>query len=325
MPDISKINAVAVADIEKLDSILAANIEKVNGLTFAAAEPVAAAAYSVRLLDSLLGTTYTGAAMRVRRSGDDIEADVEFDSNNEISLTSPISNASSGTYTDLADFVDHATTPRDAFCVEWKDQSGNGNDATQPTAGGSGQQPQLYDATTGLITENGKPALDFDGSNDQLDFPATWDANFYYSVFAVRQGTSNIFLGCPDTSTYYADVGLTGATNYNLQNGFNGLNQTNDWEIYRKNGAAAFSSQASRDEYKTAFYDGNQVLMSFLTNGSPFAISQFTSLRIGGYTSPGLNYLGVAQEFIMYQSTTGNQSGNATSIEGNMNGFFSIY
>ena len=47
MPDISKINAVAVADIEKLDSILAANIEKVNGLTFATAVPIStpAAAY----------------------------------------------------------------------------------------------------------------------------------------------------------------------------------------------------------------------------------------------------------------------------------------
>ena len=97
-------------------------------------------------------------AARIRRSGDNIEADVEFDTNNEISLTSPISNASSGTYTDLADFVDHATTPRDAFVKEWKDQSGNGNHATQtsPTS-----QPKLYDATTGLITENGKPAANF--------------------------------------------------------------------------------------------------------------------------------------------------------------------
>jgi hypothetical protein len=34
MPDIQKINAVAIADIEKLDSILAADIEKVNGLVF---------------------------------------------------------------------------------------------------------------------------------------------------------------------------------------------------------------------------------------------------------------------------------------------------
>ena len=163
MPNINDINGVTVANLAKLDAVLKANISKVNGLTLSAAAAFlldtytgAAAAYSTRKLKT--GVT---VAARIRRSGDDIEADVEFDSNNEISLTSPISNASSGTYTDLADFVDHSTTPRNAFVDEWKDQSGSGNHAAQATAA---NQPKLYDATTGLITENGKPALSYNGS-----------------------------------------------------------------------------------------------------------------------------------------------------------------
>jgi len=52
---------------------------------------------------------------------------------------------------------------------EWKDQSGNANHAEQ-TAQGS--QPQIHSGTvnTDLLTENGKPALDFDGTNDRLTF-----------------------------------------------------------------------------------------------------------------------------------------------------------
>jgi hypothetical protein len=287
-----------------VDGLAKASILDIDGV--AVPSGVApAAAYSVRLLDTAVGVpTYTGNCMRVREDGGNTEADIGFDGSGNL---------------DTAAIASHCGS-NNGFVRYWYDQSGNAQDAGQATAG---SQPQIYNGTA-VITENGKPALKFDGSNDTLDFAATWNANFYYSVFAVRQGTANIFIGCPDTNTYYADVGLTGATNYTLQNGFNGLNQTNDWTIYRKNGAAAFTAQASRSDYKTAFYDGNQVLMSFLTAGSPYALAQFTSLRIGGYTS-GLNYNGVAQEFIMYQSTTSNQSSNASSIETDQNTYFSIY
>ncbi len=150
MPDISELNGTAVLNVREFD-----------GLTVTAVPPPldtytgAAAAYSVRLLR----TAYTGVAMRIRRDSDDVEADVSFDSNNEVSLTSAITNASSGTYTDLADFVDHTGTPTDAYCVQWKDQSGNGYDITQDTATGSALQPQLYYASTGLFKVNGRPAL----------------------------------------------------------------------------------------------------------------------------------------------------------------------
>ena len=49
----------------------------------------ASAAYSLRRLSG----SYTGHALRVRRSGDNVEADVGFNGGS-VSLTSPVTNAS---------------------------------------------------------------------------------------------------------------------------------------------------------------------------------------------------------------------------------------
>ena len=143
MPDIAKINAVAIADIEKVDGILAANIEKVNGLTVpsGAVTPIldtytgAAAGYSVRLLR----TAYTGSCMRVREDGGNTETDIGFDSNGDL---------------DTAAIASHCGF-NNGFIRYWYDQSGNANDAGQATAG---TQPQIYNGTA-VITENGKPCL----------------------------------------------------------------------------------------------------------------------------------------------------------------------
>ena len=132
----------------------------------------AAAGYSTRRLASS-----ATVLMRVRRetaggTGDDDEADVAYDSNNELSLDSAISNASAGvTATTLGQFLnvgtvngttytnpDSLTVTASCFVDEWKDQSGNANHAEQTVPA---QQPQIHSGTvnTDLITENGKPAM----------------------------------------------------------------------------------------------------------------------------------------------------------------------
>jgi hypothetical protein len=99
--------------------------------------PGAAAAYSLRLLDS----TYTGSAIRVRRASDNAEQDIGFDSNGDLDTTA-LATFCSGT---------------DGFCKVWYDQSSNGVDATQTT---TTAQPKIYDGTTGVVTNsNGKPAI----------------------------------------------------------------------------------------------------------------------------------------------------------------------
>ena len=103
--------------------------------------PNAAAAYSVRKLR----TAYTGNAIRVRRSSDNAESDIGFSGDNIDTAT--LTSFCSGT---------------NGFVTTWYDQSGNGRNATQTTAG---NQPQIVSSGS-VILENGKPALQFDGSND---------------------------------------------------------------------------------------------------------------------------------------------------------------
>ncbi len=312
-----------------------ASVAEIDGLTipsplldtYANAE----AAFSVRRLYSL----YTGACMRVRRDSDNIEADIGFDTNNEFGLTSPVSNATSGTYTDFADFIGHGTgSAANGFVRTWYDQSqaggtGSGNDA-EATA--SVRQAKIYDSSTGIIEEGAvgfeKPALSFDGSRHFV-YPATFATNIYYSFFTVRQfaNSAAVGIGAQSEASYIADVYQNNSA-YTLQLGWNGSSPNDptntDYLLYRKDGAAAFTSLTTRAQYGAAFYTGNQNLMGFLTDGAPTS-STATEVIIGSYTGPALFVNGNIQEFIMFQSTTSNESSNASGIETDINGFFNIY
>ena len=51
--------------------------------------------------------------------------------------------------------------------------------------------PKIYDGTTGVVTENGKPAVRFDGSNDYVstaDFTAEAQP-FYFSLVTSPDNT----------------------------------------------------------------------------------------------------------------------------------------
>ena len=307
MPNINDINGVTVANLAKLDAVLKANISTVNGLTLAAAftglldtYTGAAAAYSTRKLKT--GVT---VAARIRRSGDDIEADVEFDSNNEISLTSPISNASSGTYTDLADFVDHSTTPRNAFVDEWKDQSGSGNDAAQATAA---NQPKLYDATTGLITENGKPAIDWAG-NKQLPTPLSGvggsPAYTSFHVATIHSGGPAILMATTSTSFYAYGV-----------NGDSGSPTSTQYSPATYYGNGSLISSATRGDIYNNHSSQGLLTVQYTGNANTY---QF------GYISSGFANFNCQECIIYHSDQTSSPTNNRTGIENNINGYFSIY
>ena len=102
---------------------------------------VVAAAYSLRRLYA----SYTGAAIRVRRSSDGAQADIGFMANGDLDTVA------------LLAFVGNGS----GFVTTWYDQSGNNCHATQTTPG---IQPRIVNA--GVIDiANGKPAVRFNGSN----------------------------------------------------------------------------------------------------------------------------------------------------------------
>ncbi|MCC8424742.1 MBG domain-containing protein, partial [Mucilaginibacter sp. UR6-11] len=121
-----------------------------------------AATYALRLLS----TTYTGPLARINAGGNyyDVYPDASADRN--FSVNSPISAAyanyndagSGATGNTLSSIISGSTI---ATVAIWFDQSGNGTDAIQASAG---NQPAIING--GIIyTENGKPALRFTASS----------------------------------------------------------------------------------------------------------------------------------------------------------------
>jgi trimeric autotransporter adhesin len=98
-----------------------------------------AAAYATRRLR----TAYAGPLVRVRRSSDNAEADIGYGADGWLDEASLLAHVGAG----------------DGFVTTWYDQSGNGRDATQTTAG---HQPNIVNA--GVVL----PALDFDGVDDDM-------------------------------------------------------------------------------------------------------------------------------------------------------------
>jgi hypothetical protein len=69
----------------------------------------------------------------------------------------------------LADLVDSGNSNYDGYVPTWYGQTPNINNASNSTAS---EQPQIVNSGS-VIKENGKPAIDFDGSDDTLTISTT--------------------------------------------------------------------------------------------------------------------------------------------------------
>ena len=306
MPDISKINALAIGSVSKVDGLAKASILDIDGVAVPSgvAPPLdtftgASAAYSIRLLR----TAYTGSIMRVRRSSDNVEADVGFDSNNEFGLTSPISNPSSGgPFTDFADFVDHTGTPDIALVRKFYDQSGNANDGDQATAS---QQCVIYVAGE-IYKLDGQPALDPSGGSSQM--PTGLAAETSYKVFSVSSvsgSSDHVFLGTNNINDYFLAM-EQGSTDTAIS--------SNSGASVRRNGATYSLTGKTRDDLHTDF-TGQHLLYS----DHDVTTTSGRTLQLG-YTA-GFRML-ITQEVLIYPSTS---THTVSDIEDNQNAYFGIY
>lgn len=315
----------------KVDAVLKADIANINGLIIpSAAVGTPAAAYSVRLLDSSVGVpTYTGACMRVRRDSDNVEADVGFDSNDELSLTSPISNTSDAqSYTDFADFVDHTGIPANGYVRKWYDQSSNTNDAEQSV---STIQPQIYNGSA-VITQgtNNNAAVYFD--SDALEtISAIYTGDATLDWFLVENSQDNV------TSSGKAAMGIVADTYASDRRNLSHLsNETTTQAAVRFfGGNTTYSNTNQGYRLSNINYQGGGGAFDARING--VALTQTGSSNIGlNLQSAQSHYIGASaqaninlnpgehyvSEVIMY---TTDQSTNRSGIEINMNGFFQIY
>ena len=259
----------------------------------------AAAAYSVRRLSS----SYTGACMRVREDGGNTETDIGFNSAGNL---------------DVLAIRDHCGS-NSGFIRYWYDQSGNAVDAGQAT---EVNQPQIYNGTA-VITENGKPAVEFDGTNDNLDVGSSITISTsdyqHFGVYRIDNSNTSNFVGvvrdnnAQNNHLLYSNTG-SGYMRTGLSNSF--YSPTISTAIIPI-AQSLLAIQYDRDSNASFFIDATAAGTADISAKSASSLSM--QPRIGGAgATETLN--GTIQEFILWSNIA-----NRTGIETDINTYFSIY
>jgi hypothetical protein len=267
----------------------------------------AAAAYSLRVLSAS-----TTNVVKVRRSGDDAELDFTA---NEVS---------GGT---LEAWVVAGGGTKDGFVVTWYDQSGNANNATQATAA---NQPKIVSAGS-LVTDNGKAAIDFDGTGDYLEASSSSLASVFNSTFLLclvssptnidplsNSGNNKRIIHSFTSSSNTLQLVINESSEDRVDSGAGIVSASNG--VFFKLQQTLFVAEMQADK---VYIDGIDSGTGTTAAGNPSPIG--TGTRIGADKAGSAvngEYVGSIQEVIVYAS---DQSANRTGIEGNINDYYNIY
>jgi len=243
-------------------------------------------AYSLRLLRA----AYSGSAIRVRRDSDSAEQDIGFSSGDfDTSSLTTFVGAGSG------------------YVTKFYDQSGNSNDWVQATAA---NQPRIVNSGS-VETVNSFAALTTPGfvegfDNDPLS--SDWDGE-NMTLVAVCQETSG-------TSDYVFRGG-------NYPRIFGGAGRK--WGYH--NGTLQQAAAAGDGNQNILFINAQSTGLDFWVNGSSVVSAATagsgttTRMKWGSETEAGAG--GTLQEFIVWNGT--DVSGDRSTIESNINDYYSIY
>jgi hypothetical protein len=261
--------------------------------------PNAAAAYSLRILRG----TYTGSAIRVRRSNDNAEQDIGF------AVGGGLDTAS------LLTFVG----ANNGFVTTWYDQSGNGLNATQTT---SANQPRIVGSGV-LDTSGGLPALLWTNGQEQRLINASLNVLQPSTTFSVTQLS--------------AATGINGSVIYDSFNNVlsalfhTGTSESPNNNLVLNNGTA-ITAGASTTNFQliTALNNLSSSVVRInslqVATGNTF-VNPLSGISIGqvrGNPNPIASFLdfsGHISELIIYAS---NQTSNFTGIEPNILTYYGI-
>ena len=254
----------------------------------------AAAAYSLRLLDS----SYVGSAIRVRRSSDNTEQDINFNVFGELDTVSLLAFAGTG----------------DAFVKTWYDQAST-NDATQTT---TANQPKIV-SSGAVIVENGKPAVQFDGSNDTLESTSNVVSNSAMSLFVPYK--------YDDTTSKPQDL-IMSSTADGFKYGMSGSGK-DQYAKYSPLETTTWSNTTTNQVLDSLFSvaSGGAILytdgvLQTATGTAGIVGTNTATLKIGSRDLTSAYFNGKIHEVIIYDS---DKSTNRSNIETNINTFYSIY
>jgi hypothetical protein len=279
----------------------------------------AAAAYSLRKVRA----GYSNNAVQIRRSSDQAEVDVAFDSDGKVSNSSLVTDvteesesggtqvASSGATT-LADFLNPGGSGTDAFVVTWYDQSPSGNDITQTT---SANQPKI--AESGALLADG---VDFDGSASYLDATSALGATATIGAFIVHKPDDtdeNQYLidnrdGTGDGMRIMQRSDADG--NYRFSMDSTDVNSASGSVTTNETLLTAIQSSTAATLFKNAVQQAT---------AADDAISVTAAFRIGANrVSTGTYFDGTMKEIILF---TSDQTDDRFKIESNINNYYGLY
>ena len=259
-----------------------------------------AAAYSLRKLK----VSYSGYAIRVRRSSDNTETDIGFNTTNDLDTTALTAFVGSG----------------HGYVTTWYDQSGNSKNVIQTTAN---RQPHIVD-TGVLLTSNGKPGIKFmsDASGSYfltgtVNRTNNNEAMSMYAVYRLLTTTRQAQFGWGVTEL---EPGANSSGIALHQNGVFAYSPNNAayWSTNLALGSVVFTGGLVTNN--TIYYNG-VARTSNITNGGN------TNMQIGGTLNIGKGAYSSAKsvisELIFYPN--GSQNSNVNDINTNINAYYSIY
>jgi uncharacterized protein YodC (DUF2158 family) len=191
------------------------------------------------------------------------------------------------------------------YVTKWYDQSGNNRHATQTA---TGSQPLIVSSGS-LVTQSGKPAIQFDGTNHALSGSLTTSGPYTnYAVCYLNTVTG--FKGIFTTSQMMLLANIVGGTN---------------WGTYGSPAEHTASSSIQQTHSMVMMVSPAGTSGTFYRNGStdgtyPNSETQQPNGYIGGIPSQRFN--GKIQEIVFWSS---DQSSNRTFLENNINNYYSIY
>jgi len=244
---------------------------------------------------SLLLDTYTGAAIRVRRSSDNTETDIGFVSN-------VLDTTTLSTFCGVGN----------GFVTTWYDQSGNSRNLMSIS---SIYQPRII--ISGVLQLFGtKPSIYWDGVSQ----------NFQNNSFVISQ-PNTYFLPLQATANNTGTrVFIDGTT---VAGSERNVIYKNSGGFYTIDAGNTLISTTPFTTIKTLLTGLFNTTASFLYLNSSAIISNSNAgarpmrgLQVGSYSPTELVLQGYIPEVIVYNS---NQSTNRTAIESNINSYYSIY
>ena len=258
----------------------------------------AAVGYSLRKLSS----TYAGFAIRVRRSSDNTEQNIGFDSSGNLDTTSLLAFVGSG----------------NGFVTTWYDQSGSNRNAIQTTASA---QPQIVFA--GIVNSvNGKASINFISGNKMpfTEIASTGGMEIFgVSTFATTGGGGSAWdINSPIqayTGGFIQDFGI------GTKNGRIAIYSENNNSVSLQTTAGI----STNVQYVFNGY-GSTTSTGVGFNNSNYTIGAATRndllVRSLGQDSSSIWFSGNLNEIVVYPIV---QSTNRSNINSNINSHYSIY